>query len=173
MKRPIIQYETDRLILKPTGTEDAAFILELLNSPGWLEHIGDRGVHTVAEAHKYIEDRMLPNYEAHGYGNYTLIRKTDGAKMGTSGIYARPGIDDVDIGFSMLPSYMGQGYSYEAASKLMELAPTEFKIKKITALTTRANIKSQNLIKKLGMRYIKDVKIEGDPELLMQFGLEF
>ena len=173
MSRPIIRYETERLILKPTGVEDAAFILALLNSPGWLEHVGDRNVHTVEEASKYINDRMLPQYEKIGYGNYTVIRKSDNAKVGTSGIYARPGIEDVDIGFSVLPDYMGQGYSYEAAVKLMHLAEHSFGINKITAITTKANIPSQNLIKKLGMKYIQDVKIDGDDEILMQFGIAF
>jgi len=60
--------------------------------------------------------------------------------MGTSGIYARPNVEDVDIGFAMLPDYMGKGYSYEAASKLMELAKAEFGLKKITALTTRNDL---------------------------------
>ena len=173
MSKEKIKYETARLILKPTGIEDAAFILELLNSPEWIEHIGDRDVHSVIKATQYIQDRMLPQYEDQGYGNFTLILKEDGAKIGTSGIYARPGMDDVDIGFSVLPEYMGKGYSYEAAMKMMWLAEHKFSIKKITAITTRANIASQKLIEKLGMMYIKDVEIEGDDEVLMQFGLEF
>ena len=173
MSRSIIQYETERLLLKPTGVEDAEFILALLNSPGWLEHIGDRNVHTILESTKYIQDRMLPNYKEHGYGNFTVIRKEDSVKIGTSGIYARPGMEDVDIGFSVLPEYMGMGYSYEAALKMMWLAEHKFGIKKITAITTRANMASQNLIKKLGMKFIKDVELEGDDEVLMQFGLEF
>lgn len=173
MARATKKYETKRLILKPTGIEDASFILKLLNSPGWLEHIGDRNVYSEIEAINYIQNKMLPQYEEKGFGNYTLIRKEDGFKLGTSGIYSRPGLKDVDIGFSVLPEYTGKGYSYEAAVKMMWLAEYEFRIDKITALTTRANIASQNLIKKLGLKYIKDVEIKGDPEILMQFGLRF
>lgn len=172
MSRPIVKHETKRLLLKPTGIEDAPFILSLLNTPSWIENIGDRNVHSITAASKYIQEKMLPNYEKHGYGNYIVIRKIDKVKMGTSGIYARPNVEDVDIGFAMLPDYMGKGYSYEAASKLMELAKAEFGLKKITALTTRNNIASQNLIKKLGMKYLKDIRLENDPEVLMQFGME-
>jgi len=139
MSRPIVKHETKRLLLKPTGIEDAPFILSLLNTPSWIENIGDRNVHSITAASKYIQEKMLPNYE---------------------------------IGFAMLPDYMGKGYSYEAASKLMELAKAEFGLKKITALTTRNNIASQNLIKKLGMKYLKDIRLENDPEVLMQFGME-
>ena len=34
--------ETQRLTLRRFELEDAAFILELVNDPAWLEHIGDR-----------------------------------------------------------------------------------------------------------------------------------
>ncbi len=36
--------ETDRLNLTELSEADAAFMLELLNSPAWLKYIGDRGV---------------------------------------------------------------------------------------------------------------------------------
>lgn len=166
-------YETERLILKPTGIEDGEFIYTLLNSAGWLKYIGDRNVHSVDEAIEYIKNRMLPQYKKMGYGNFTLILKSNQSKIGTCGIYSRPGMKDVDIGFSMLPHYMKKGYGYEAAEKMMWLAQNIFGIEKITAITTKANIPSQNLIKKLGMKYVKDVKIEGDKEILMQFGLQF
>ena len=50
--------ETARLIwrefsasdTKSMRANDAKFMLELLNSEGWVEFIGDRGVHTVAAA---------------------------------------------------------------------------------------------------------------------------
>ena len=171
--RPIISYQTNRLTLRPTGIEDAAFILELLNSPDWIKHIGDRNVHTKEEAIHYIEERMLPQYQEKGYGNYTLIEHKNQDKVGTCGIYARPDVEDVDIGFSMLPQFMKKGYGYEAASKMMYLAEHEFGIKKITAITTYANIPSQNLIKKLGMKYIKDIELPNDNEILMQYGLTF
>lgn len=173
MDRKKICFETERLILKPTDVEDAAFVFELLNSPGWIENIGDRNVHSIIAAKEYIQNRMLKQYEEKGYGNYTLIRKEDKVKIGTSGIYARPDMEDVDIGFSILPQYMRLGYSYEAANKMMWLAENEFGITKITAITTRKNIASQNLIRKIGLKYIQDIRIEGDDEVLMQFGLEF
>ncbi len=34
--------ETSRMILRKLTREDAAFVLEIVNSPGWLRYIGDR-----------------------------------------------------------------------------------------------------------------------------------
>jgi len=48
--------ETDRLILREFHLDDTAFIIELLNSSGWLEFIGDRNIKTEAEAKNYLEN---------------------------------------------------------------------------------------------------------------------
>jgi RimJ/RimL family protein N-acetyltransferase len=43
-------HETERLLLRPFNTDDAPFILELVNSPGWLQFIGDRNIHSIEDA---------------------------------------------------------------------------------------------------------------------------
>jgi hypothetical protein len=40
---------TERLALRRLTTGDAEFILELLNEPSFLQHIGDKGVHLLAK----------------------------------------------------------------------------------------------------------------------------
>lgn len=46
--------ETERLTLRLQTTDDADFILELMNDPTWLQFIGDRGLRTVEDACEYI-----------------------------------------------------------------------------------------------------------------------
>ena len=60
----------------------------------------------------------------------------------------------MDIGFSFLPAFYNQGYAYERALKVKELALTEFGLKQISAITTKTNYPSQKLIKKLGLKFI-------------------
>lgn len=171
ISRNSVSYETERLILKPTDIDDAEMILQLLNSEGWIENIGNRNVKSVEQAAAYIEEKMISQYNERGYGNYTVILKSTQEKMGTSGIYARPGQEDVDIGFALLPEYMGKGYSYEAAHKLMQLAQSDFGISKITAVTLPSNLPSRALIEKLGLKYSEKV-IWDDVELL-KYSCEF
>jgi RimJ/RimL family protein N-acetyltransferase len=164
-------YETERLFLSPSSIEDAAFVLELLNSPKWIQNIGDRKVHSLEDAEAYIRTKMLPQLESLGFGNYTLIRKTDGAKMGSSGLYNRDGIEGVDIGFAMLPEFTGKGYSFEAANKLMQLAKGEFQLSKVSGITLKTNKASQGLLEKLGLKFSKMIQIPNDPEELMLYEL--
>ena len=46
---------TQRLCIREVTIEDAAFILELFNTPDWLRFIGDRQIHTLSDAEKYIQ----------------------------------------------------------------------------------------------------------------------
>ncbi|MDB5447600.1 MAG: acetyltransferase, partial [Phenylobacterium sp.] len=41
------ELRTARLTLSPPAEDDAGFVLELLNDPGWIRNIGDRGVRTL------------------------------------------------------------------------------------------------------------------------------
>ena len=173
IKIETVFYETKRLLIRPTSIEDAPFILEILNSPKWIEFIGDRNVKTVEEAADYIKLKMLPQFKKLGYSNNTIIRKSDGVKMGTCGLYNRDGIDGVDIGFAFLPEYEKQGYAYESAKKVMEIGVHSFGLKKINAITTQENTASQKLIEKLGLKYLKKITIPNDPEELLLYTIVF
>ncbi|MGV6830537.1 MAG: GNAT family N-acetyltransferase [bacterium] len=144
-------YETERLYLRPTQEEDAPFILELLNTPKWIQFIGDRKVHTEEDAANYIKERMLPQLERLGFSNYTVILKSDGTKIGTCGLYDREGLEGIDIGFAFLPAFEGRGFGYESSIKMKELAFNELEITTIRAITSKGNIASQKLLKKLGL----------------------
>ena len=167
-----IHFETERLILLPTSSDDAEFIFELVNTPKWLANIGDRNVKSVEDAKVYIQQRMTAQMEKLGFGNYTLIRKTDNIKIGTCGLYDREGLEGIDIGFAMLPAYENMGYGFESASKLLEVGIKVFHIKLISAITTKENIASQKLIEKLGLKYIKTINIPNDEEELLLYSLE-
>lgn len=162
-------YETERLILKPTCLEDAEFFLELLNSPKWLKNIGDRKVYDIKAAENYIQNRILPQHERLGFGNYTVCRKSDNTSLGSCGIYEREGLEVVDIGFAFLEKYEGQGYAFEAANLLKKLAFSDFGLPKIAAITNQNNLQSQNLLVKLGLKFKKIVNLPNDDEDLMYF----
>ena len=162
-------FETERLFLKPSSKEDAAFMLELVNTPKWLAYIGDRKVYTIEAARLYIKDRITPQFERLGYANYTVVRKSDGAKMGSCGLYDREGLEGIDIGFAFLPQYEKQGFAFESASKIRDLAINHFGITEISAITTKENIASQKLLEKLGLKFITMVNIPNDEEELLLY----
>jgi len=145
--------ETERLLLSKITIEDAAFILELMNSPDWIKYIGDRNVKTIPEVIDYIRNNQLKSYEDFGFGYYKMqLKSQDLIPIGTSGLVKREGLDNVDIGFSLLPKYHGKGYGYEASNAIMKIAKEQFKITEICAITLPYNKPSIGLLEKLGMK---------------------
>ena len=169
----MIVLETERLILREYTTDDAPFIYELLNSPGWLKYVGTRGIAGLPEAEKYITDMMMPGYEKNGFGLYMMELKGDGTGIGMCGLIKRDTLDDVDIGFAILPEYEGKGYTSEAAVATMEYAENTLNLKKIVGITVPYNTGSIKVMEKTGMKFERMIKLPNDPEELMLFVREF
>ncbi|PQJ21002.1 GNAT family N-acetyltransferase [Tenacibaculum sp. SG-28] len=162
------EFETNRLFLRPTLEQDAELIYQLMNTSKFIKYVGDRNINSIEDAEKYIRTKMLPQLRSDGYSSYSLITKTGGEKIGTCGLYNRAGIDGVDIGFGLLPQYEKLGYAYESSHRLMKAAFEEFEIEEVKAITSKANISSQRLLEKLGLKIEGTTKLpDGNEELLL------
>jgi len=161
--------ETDRLLISKITLRDAARFIKLTNSPNWLKFIGDRHLKTVEDAKKYLKKGTLKSYSDYGFGFYKLQLKTKSkAFIGISGLIKREQLDDVDLGFALLPEFENHGFGFEASIAILKLAKEQFALKRIVAITLPSNIKSIKLLEKLGMSYEKKVHpFEDGQELLL------
>ncbi|MGH9854479.1 MAG: GNAT family N-acetyltransferase [Blastocatellia bacterium] len=158
--------ETDRLILRWLSTDDAVFILKLLNEPSFLRFIGDKGVRTLEDARNYILNGPVEMYNRLGFGLYLTELKEDGAPIGICGLIKRDGLEDVDIGFAFLPGFWAKGYAYEAASAVMAYGKDILRIRRIVAITSPDNYASAKLLEKLGLRFERMILLsEGAEEV--------
>jgi RimJ/RimL family protein N-acetyltransferase len=158
--------ETERLRLRQFEKTDAAFIIELVNSPGWLEYIGDRNVKTEEEAIVYLENGPVRSYLVNGYGLWLVERKADEKPIGMCGIINRPMMEYPDIGFAFLPSCMGAGYACEIAKATLDFANLQLNIPIISAITVPKNARSIRLIEKLGLTFIREFSFPDSQEIL-------
>jgi len=162
--------ETKRLILSKVTLNDAAFFMELTNSPKWIEFIGDRDIKNIEDAKAYLKKTILKCYTDHGFGFYKVLLKNENRKIiGISGLIKREQLEDVEIGFGFLPGYEGKGYGHESSLAVLDLAKEKFKVKRIAAITLPKNRNSIHLIEKLGLVYQKRVKPFDDDEELLLF----
>ena len=142
---------TQRLTLSQADKTDAPFFLRLLNSPNWIQFIGDRGVRTLEDAAGYIQKSLINSYRENGYGLYKMTLKDNEEPIGICGFVKRAYLDHADIGFALLPAYEGKGYTYEAAKALLVYGKNTLKLEKVLAVTTAENLKSRKLLSKLGL----------------------
>jgi ribosomal-protein-alanine N-acetyltransferase len=145
--------ETPRLQVRKVALSDGSFFLRLLNDPSWLENIGDRGVHSDADAVNYIKNNIWAQYEAYGYGMYALQLKSTSSPIGLCGLVKRDFLSAPDLGFALLPDYLGQGFASEAARGLMLHAQSKLGIERLYAIARRANHRSVRLLERLGFHH--------------------
>ncbi len=162
--------QTSRLIVRRFTTDDAPFMLQLLNDPTWIRYIGDRNVHTIEDAEKYLLDGSLKNYQNLGFGFYMVCHRESGAPIGTCGFTKRDFLSHPDFGFAFLPEYTGQGFAIETAVATMAYAEEVLKLDRLVAITLPDNIRSIHLLIKIGFRFEKAILVEG--EELLQFGTD-
>lgn len=164
-----IIFETDRLFLREFAEDDTDFIIDLLNSPGWLKFIGDRNVKTSEQAKEYLKNGPIKSYKENGYGLSMAILKEGNKPIGMCGIIKRDYLENPDIGFAFLPEYEGKGYALEVATATVKYAEEKLQISKIFAFTLPSNTKSIKLIEKIGFKFVKNITIPNDSEELMLF----
>lgn len=155
--------DTERLTLRLLEAGDAPFILELVNEPGWLRFIGDRGIRTVEAARDYIVHNVLAMQEKYGFSLYLAESKTNNERLGMCGLIKRDTLNDVDIGFAFLARHAGRGYAHESAAAVMRHARETLRLSRIVAITSPENERSIRLLEKIGLRFDKFLSMKGKP----------
>jgi RimJ/RimL family protein N-acetyltransferase len=160
------EFETARLTLRRLEPGDAPFLLRLLNEPSFIEHIGDRGVRSVEDAHRYLREGPFAMYERYGFGLWRVARKSDDEPIGMCGLLKREALADFDLGYAYLPEHWGRGYALEAARGTLSDAARRFGLRRAIGIVSPGNAASIRLLEKLGMRFEGVFPLDSsDPEV--------
>lgn len=159
---------SSRMNLRHLNEKDAPFVLEIVNSPGWLRYIGDRGVRDLDGANRYI-DKNVNNYQVQGFGLYAMEMKDSGEVVGLCGLLKREYLPAVDIGYALLPQFEGRGLALEACKLVMDIAVTKLEMDTVFAIVTPANARSISLLEKLGFSLEKEIIEGGEPLLVYKW----
>lgn len=161
--------ETARLVLREIDERDTAFIIKLVNSPGWLQYIGNKDIHDEAAALQYIKNGPQKSYASNGFGLYLAESKSGNEPIGICGLIKRDGLEHVDIGFALLPEHTGKGYALEMAKATLLFANDKLGIKKLAAITTHDNQSSIRLLGKLGFQFVTTTRLHPEEDMLLLF----
>lgn len=161
--------ETERLTLRRVEEGDAAFLVELMNEPGWLRFIGDRGVRTVEDARAYMERAIHAQHERHGISLLAVVPREAGVPVGLCGLVRRDALPGPDLGFAFLERWSGRGFAREAAAAVLRHAREELGLARVLAVTSPDNERSLRLLASLGFRRVGETRLAPDapPTLLL------
>lgn len=162
---------TNRLRIREFTLEDAPFIVQLLNTEGWLRYIGDRNVHNDDDARAYLKVGPLKSYEENGFGLWCVEGKESAHPIGMCGMLKRPELDTPDIGFAFLPEYNGQGFALEAVEATLAHAHEVLRLPLVSAIVQPDNARSIALLTKIGFTFSGAMMFPGKEEVLKVYQL--
>lgn len=165
--------ETPRLALRELIADDAAFILELVNDPSWLRHIGDKGVRTLDDARAYIASGPAASYARFGFGLWCVLSKATSEPVGICGLIKRDSLADVDIGYALLPRHAGFGFAHEAAAATLAHAREVLNLPRVVAIVSPDNAASIRLLEKLGLHFETRLRLPGQTTDTALYAIDF
>lgn len=165
--------ESERLRVREFNTEDTSFIVELLNTPGWLEFIGDRNVRTDEQARSYLKNGPIKSYHDNGFGLYMVETKETTTAVGMCGILKRDTLDHPDIGFAFLPEYAGLGYAREIAKATLNYADNALNMPRLLAITKPNNRRSIRLLESIGFTFAETFRLKDETDHLLLYRIDF
>ena len=161
--------ETERLRVSHFSLEDAAFIVRLLNEPSFIRNISDKHVRTLDDARAYLHSGSLASYEHLGFGLSRVALKESGEVIGMCGLFRREGLDDVALGYALLPEYCGKGFAREAVRGVLASDARHHGLRRVVALVSPGNTGSMRVLERTGFQFEAMVLLPGENETLRKF----
>jgi len=155
--------ETERLALRELTADDAPFVLALVDSPAFLENIGDRGVRDLDGARTYVAG-VRASYAKNGFGLWRVAVKAGDEPVGLCGLVKRDSLPLPDVGYALLQQFWGQGFATEAAAAALDHGLRRLGLPAIAAIAKPANRSSIAVLKKIGMTYLGLRQLDGHDE---------
>ncbi len=160
----MIVLHTPRLRLRWYRADDAPSLHALVNDPGWLQHIGQRHVHTLDDARRFIEDRLVAAYTRQGFGLWAMERRDSGEVAGMCGLVRRDGLPGIDLGYALLPTHRGEGLVHEASTACLDHAHRVLGHARVLAITSPDNDASARVLLRLGFASEGRITLPGEAE---------
>jgi ribosomal-protein-alanine N-acetyltransferase len=160
--------ETERLVLRAPVPEDAEALAPMYADPEVMRFLGDGRTLTPKETARSVK-RMIDGWEEDGFGLFTTVRKEDQTVIGRVGLIvwdpetwrtvraSHKGPTELEVGYTIGRPFWGLGYATEAAAASRDFAQRELGAQRLIALIIRGNDASENVARKLGFTYERDV----------------
>ena len=154
--------ETQRLLLRPFDVIDIVPAYEMNLNAKVSQYTGDGGVVSKEEIERRIKDDVLGDYKKHRFGRLAIEWKENKEFIGFAGLKFLEDTEEVDLGYRLREAYWGRGIATEAGKACLELGFLKLNLEKIIAMTLPANLKSENVLGKLGMQFLEYRIEEGE-----------
>jgi RimJ/RimL family protein N-acetyltransferase len=149
-------FESKRVRMRAWRNEDRAPFARMNADPKVMQFLGPAQTRSECDA---AIDRQLALIGQGEPAFWAAERIEDGAFMGFVGVkrfnFEAPFTPGYEIGWRLAHEFWGKGYAPEAAKASLAHCFSKYAMDHIDAITTRDNLRSQSVMRKIGMRYVE------------------
>ena len=159
----MIVLETERLLIREFAESDAAAFYVLGSDPEIIRFTGDPGggLKDLRHAREVLRSHPMADYRKYGFGRWACVLKASGEIIGFAGLKYLNDLDEVDLGYRLLPAHWGVGLATEAGRAVLDHGFSRLGLERIIGLVDPRNGASENVLRKLGMRFAEMIDYDG------------
>ena len=157
--------ETQRLFLRRFTMDDLDELAAIFAKPEVFWYPAKRGF-SREETAEMLQKRFIDRWEEQGFGHFAVIKKSDEQLLGYTGLaipYFLPEVlPAVELGYRYDPDVWGQGYATEASAASFDYGFDTVGLERIIAIHHPENVRSGDVMRRLGMRVERDTIDQSD-----------
>ncbi|GHF42974.1 N-acetyltransferase GCN5 [Streptomyces mashuensis] len=138
---------TDRLVLRPWTTAEAAAVVGDSRRADWADDFPAEGDRVVAGLFGQYPDWLGP------YGHRLVVERDSGLVVGSIGLFWPPADGTLEIGYGIVASRRGRGYAPEATRALAAYALAAPGVHTVVATVELTNPASVRVLEKAGFHH--------------------
>src|SRR5262245_31879053 len=112
--------ETERLLLREFVEGDVYAYYLLGSDPAVIRYTGAQALNSLEHALEVLRANPLADYQEHGFGRWACVLKSNREVIGFAGLKRLVDLNEVDLGYRLLPAYWGQGLATEAGRAALD-----------------------------------------------------
>lgn len=143
--------ETKRLFLRKLKDYDVEEIFKMRSDVEIMRFIREPQTKK-EESRKWIE-MISERWDDEKIGFCGVIEKETKRFVGWCGLWRLKETKEIEVGYAINKDFWGKGYASESAKGCLEYGFNELNLDKIVAVADPENIASQNVMKRIGMKY--------------------
>ncbi|MDO5518244.1 MAG: GNAT family N-acetyltransferase [Clostridium sp.] len=168
MKTPYL--ETERLKLRTFKIDDTEEVFKCWESdPRVAQYMFWTSHYDINKTKEWVMSE-IDKIENDEWYRWCIEEKSTGNIIGTCLIYYEDEVENYEIAYNFGYKYWGKGYATEAMKEVISFAKDKLEIKELVGRHANENTASENVLKKLGFKYEKDIPYECNDGTVMLKG---
>lgn len=162
----MILAETRRLLIRSWKPADIESYAKIVANPAVMQFIGKGEVQSYDDAENYIRECQA-HFSSHGWSRFAVECRETQTLAGFCGFKHYNG--ELDFGWRYAPEFWNRGIGTEAARAVLDLGIKVFKFPRIVCIAYEENKASIRIIEKLGLKFEKNLTLNGKKVLQYVF----